>query len=78
MSTKATTHQTGALLAYRRLLTAMFRRRRIPTEITSVRTARRQSLQFGYCGQSIDPRVIRQDDINTTPRRWGMRVLPVP
>lgn len=78
MSTKATTHQTGALLAYWRFLTAILRRRRIPTAITSVHTARRQSLLFAYCGQWIDSRVIRQDYINTAPRRWGMSVLPVP
>ena len=78
MSTKATTHQTGALLAYWRFLTAIFRRRRIPTAITSVRIARRQSLSFDYGCKRADFRIILRDKINVAPRRWGLTVLPTP
>ena len=78
MGTKVTTHQTGALLAYWRLLTAILRFRRMPTITTSACTTRPQSLPFDHRRKSIDCRVIWQDDINTAPRRWGMKVLPIP
>jgi len=78
MSTKAPTHQTGALLAYWRLLTAIFRHLRMPTITTLACATRQQSLPFDHRRKRIDCRVIWQDDINTAPRRWGMKVLPIP
>ena len=78
MSTKAPTHQTGTLLAYWMLLTAIFRCRRMPTITTSACTTKPQSLPFDHCRKRIDCEVIWQDDINTAPRRWGMKVLPIP
>lgn len=78
MSTKATTHQTRALFACWRLLIAILHYRRMPAVITPVCSIRRQSPLFDYGCKRIDSRMFRQDDINTAPRRWGMKVLPIP
>jgi len=78
MSTKAITHQTRALFACWKLLTAILHYRRMPAVNTPACSIRRQSSLFDYGCKRIDSGMIRQDDINTAPRRWGMKVLPIP
>ena len=76
MSNKVTTPQVSALFVCWKFLLAAINCNRIDTIPTTIVSAcvTRCRPSFGR----INSGMIRRDNINPAPRRWGMMALPIP